>query len=134
LIVGLPVIGSLLAPAWPRRREGQWIDFGSVEALPLSAPRQLTATFQAKDGWYVRSVRRAVWVIRSDERRYTVFQPHCTHLGCAYRWEMEKREFVCPCHGGRFDISGQVIGGPPPRSLDTLATKVNEGKLFVQFV
>src|SRR5882672_12893058 len=87
LIVGLPVIGSLLAPALPRRREGQWISFGSVENLPLGAPRQLTATFQAKDGWYVRLVQHAVWVIRTDEQHYTVFHPRCTHLGCAYLWE-----------------------------------------------
>lgn len=134
LMVGLPVIGALLAPAWRRRREGPWIDFGSIEALPLGAPRQLTATFQERDGWYVRSVQQAVWVIRSDEQHYTVFHPRCTHLGCAYRWETEKHEFVCPCHGGRYDINGRVIGGPPPRSLDALATKVEGGKLFVQFV
>jgi menaquinol-cytochrome c reductase iron-sulfur subunit len=134
LIVGLPVIGSLGAPAWQRRREGQWIDFGSIENLPLGAPRQLRATFQARDGWYVRSVQQAVWVIRTDEQHYTVFHPRCTHLGCAYRWEAEKREFACPCHGGRYDITGRVIGGPPPRSLDTLTAKVEGGKLFVQFV
>lgn len=43
----------------------------------------------------------------------------CTHLGCIVKWIDESQEFLCPCHAGRFAASGQVLGGPPPRALDT---------------
>jgi menaquinol-cytochrome c reductase iron-sulfur subunit len=134
LMVGLPVIGSLLGPAFQRRKTEAWVDFGAIDALPLHEPRQLTATTQEKDGWYERPVQRAVWVTRTDATNCTVFHPRCTHLGCAYRWETEKRQFTCPCHGGTYDITGRVTGGPPPRSLVTLTAKVEAGKLYVRFI
>jgi Rieske Fe-S protein len=26
-------------------------------------------------------------------------------------------EFLCPCHGGIYDINGGYVGGPPPRDM-----------------
>jgi nitrite reductase/ring-hydroxylating ferredoxin subunit len=39
----------------------------------------------------------------------------CTHLGC--RLECQGREFICPCHGGRFSLQGTVLAGPPGQDL-----------------
>ena len=41
----------------------------------------------------------------------------CAHLGCPVRWFPEKHEFLCPCHGGLYDINGGYVGGPPPRGM-----------------
>ena len=35
--------------------------------------------------------------------------------------------FACPCHGSRFDRDGHVLGGPAPRGLDALETRVTVG-------
>ncbi len=40
----------------------------------------------------------------------------CTHLGCAVRHETEG--FICPCHGSRYDLAGEVLKGPAARNLD----------------
>jgi nitrite reductase/ring-hydroxylating ferredoxin subunit len=52
----------------------------------------------------------------------------CTHLGCVVAWQDQAGEFLCPCHGGRFSADGQVLGGPPPKPLETLL--VSGSKIF----
>lgn len=37
----------------------------------------------------------------------------CPHLGCKVRWEEDKRQFSCPCHGGVFQPDGTAVAGPP---------------------
>lgn len=60
-----------------------------------------------------------------------VLSPVCTHLGCLVNWHRKKKEFLCPCHGGRYDIEGRVLGGPPPRPLTRLPMKIEKGKLKI---
>ena len=53
----------------------------------------------------------------------------CTHLGCSLRLVGE--QLVCPCHGGRFSLRGEVLAGPPPRPLPWYDGGVNaEGQVF----
>ena len=39
----------------------------------------------------------------------------CTHLGCIVA--PSATGFQCPCHGSRFDVDGNVTGGPAPKPL-----------------
>ena len=55
----------------------------------------------------------------------------CTHLGCIIAWHPRAKEFICPCHGGRYDVNGNVVFGPPPRPLEKIQVKVRDGKVFV---
>lgn len=41
----------------------------------------------------------------------------CTHQGCHVFYNKNSNDFVCPCHGGTYNINGQVIAGPPPAPL-----------------
>jgi thiosulfate dehydrogenase [quinone] large subunit len=45
----------------------------------------------------------------------------CTHQGCTVGYNSADNTLDCPCHGGKFDPAngGKVLGGPPPRPLDT---------------
>lgn len=130
--VGVPVVGALGAPALPVRRPESWIDFGAIDGVPVGRPRKLVAEFQDQDAWYRHRVRRAVWVVRRSTDALTVFSARCTHLGCAYRWDDQRGQFACPCHGGTFAITGAVTGGPPPRPLIALDVKVEAGRLRVR--
>jgi carotenoid phi-ring synthase / carotenoid chi-ring synthase len=42
----------------------------------------------------------------------------CTHQGCHVAPTSDG--FLCPCHGGRFDLRGEPIAGPPKRALERL--------------
>ncbi|GAB6184143.1 QcrA and Rieske domain-containing protein [Thermodesulfovibrio hydrogeniphilus] len=59
--------------------------------------------------------------------------PVCTHLGCFVNFDRFSNEFVCPCHGGRYDIYGNVLSGPPKNPLQRLPVKIENNKLFVGF-
>jgi Rieske Fe-S protein len=66
-----------------------------------------------------------------------VLSNSCAHLGCPVRWLVNTDgvgEFLCPCHGGIYDINGGWVGGPPPRGMyHYTKVKVEEdGKLYVK--
>lgn len=62
---------------------------------------------------------------------FTALSAVCTHLGCIIKWIPEKEEFLCPCHGGRFAGDGKVLGGPPPKPLETIPVVVSCDKLLI---
>lgn len=41
----------------------------------------------------------------------------CTHMKCKLHWNPAEATWDCPCHGGRFDIHGAPLEGPPTRPL-----------------
>ncbi len=51
----------------------------------------------------------------------------CAHLGCPVRWVSAAERFICPCHGGVYNLLGVPVGGPPVRPLDRFETRVVSG-------
>lgn len=61
---------------------------------------------------------------RSIKPEFLVMVGICTHLGCSPTFRPEagapdigadwKGGFLCPCHGGRYDMAGRVYKGVPP--------------------
>jgi cytochrome b6-f complex iron-sulfur subunit len=41
----------------------------------------------------------------------------CTHNGCTISYGAGSETFICPCHGGTYDLNGNVIAGPPPYAI-----------------
>jgi menaquinol-cytochrome c reductase iron-sulfur subunit len=58
---------------------------------------------------------------------YIALTSRCAHLGCPVRYVSAAQRFVCPCHGGVYDIRGKVASGPPVRPLDRFYTRVYQG-------
>jgi menaquinol-cytochrome c reductase iron-sulfur subunit len=58
---------------------------------------------------------------------FVALSSRCMHLGCPVRYVPAAERFICPCHGGVYDFTGQVVGGPPVRPLDRFYTRVNNG-------
>jgi cytochrome b6-f complex iron-sulfur subunit len=61
-----------------------------------------------------------LWLANTDEGVYALYKV-CTHLGCLYNWNSQENKFICPCHGSQFELTGEFIQGPAPRSLDRFA-------------
>ena len=76
------------------------------------------------DGWKTYTETTTAWVILDNKRNVTAFSPFCTHLGCAYRWQADHKNFECPCHGSKFDLQGKVLIGPAERPLDRYPVKL----------
>ncbi len=141
-IVGIFVfIGAALAaalggfgiiPAIKKRTPG-WSDAGTVGDLPLDQPQERRFSEVVKSGWQSEKEERSVWIYKKPDGTVVAYSPNCPHLGCGYRWIAAHRRFECPCHGSVFDINGKVLAGPAPRPLDTLPTRLENGRLFVQY-
>jgi cytochrome b6-f complex iron-sulfur subunit len=70
-------------------------------------------------------------VLQSAPGEFVALSAVCTHLGCVVAWQEQAGEFLCPCHGGRFSAAGQVLGGPPPAPLETLAVELDGDQLKI---
>lgn len=70
-------------------------------------------------------------VLQPSPGEFHAFSAVCTHLGCIVQWLPEKREFLCPCHAGRFSPEGQVLSGPPPRPLERLPLVLADDRLLI---
>jgi cytochrome b6-f complex iron-sulfur subunit len=70
-------------------------------------------------------------VLQPEPGEFVALSAVCTHLGCVVAWQEQAGEFLCPCHGGRFSAVGQVLGGPPPSPLETLAVELDGDQLKI---
>jgi cytochrome b6-f complex iron-sulfur subunit len=61
----------------------------------------------------------------------TILSATCSHLGCLVNYHRSKKEFICPCHGGRYDLAGNNIAGPPPAPLTRLPSKIENNMVMV---
>jgi Rieske Fe-S protein len=59
-----------------------------------------------------------------------VFSSKCSHLGCIIR-NAEGNEFVCPCHGSKYNINGEAVRGPAQKPLPELKFKIDKKKIVV---
>lgn len=128
VVVGAPLVGYFLSPAW-KRKPPLLTPIAQVRDIPIDRPVFVTYEQRIRDGWYITTLSKGAWVVNRGGSRVTVFYPRCTHLNCPYYWDEEKQMFLCPCHGGRFDIDGEVLASPPPRPLDRLEFSIEDGSI-----
>lgn len=134
LLAGIPALRAFLSPAFRHRRQEKWIRLGDVDQFDPEVPTKVDFVDSVSDAWVETRRLRNVWIYTEDGETFKVYNGRCTHLGCNYFLDEEKTVFRCPCHTGFFDIkSGIVLGGPPPRPLDTLAVKVENGVLYAEY-
>src|SRR2546423_15493885 len=98
--LGSIITASLRIPAYlylfvrPRaRRQGLWVDAGTVDQFETGKPQEITVRRTRVDGWKVTSEKTTAWVVRSKASDLAAFSPWCTHLGCAYHWEDSRNQF-----------------------------------------
>ncbi len=132
VVLIIPLIGTIIGPSF-RSRKGAWAKVGDVASLPVGQPVSLKFPFKAEDAYIRETVTRDVWVIKHSSNSLTVFSPICPHLGCHYSWNPQAKKFMCPCHGSIYSMTGQVLGGPAPRPLDTLPIKIENGELYIEW-
>ena len=118
----------LLFPPKPRK-EDEWVEAAELASLPQGVPEEVLFPRSRVDGWKVAVEKTRAWLVRKPDGQVVAFAPQCTHLGCAYHWDVRAGNFLCPCHSSRFSIDGNVLGGPAPRPLDQYAVKIEAGKV-----
>jgi menaquinol-cytochrome c reductase iron-sulfur subunit len=132
VILAIPFLAALIGPIY-KKKKVPFVKAGQVASLSEGQPVNLRFQYQSKDAFIRQLVTHDVWVIKHSNTELTVFSPICTHLGCYYNWNAQAGQFICPCHGSHFSITGKVISGPAPRPLDTLPHKIENGAVYIKW-
>lgn len=69
-------------------------------------------------------------IVEHDGKKYGIYKDEtgkiyavstkCTHLGCQLEWNQDELSWDCPCHGSRFDYSGNLINNPAMKDLNNI--------------
>ena len=78
----------------------------------------------------VESTAGLFLVSRTSVNSFSAIDAVCTHEGCTITGA-DGEAFVCPCHGSRYNRSGQVLAGPARASLRRYASTFTDGVLTI---
>jgi Rieske Fe-S protein len=133
----LPSVGFALGPVF-EEVEQSWEPVGPPENFPddTYVPKVITLVDgigeTGKTTVYIRAYNPEIDTEPRDEYNgWIALSTRCMHLGCPVRFVAASERFICPCHGGVYDITGQVAGGPPVRPLDHFYTRERNGQVEV---
>ena len=135
----VPVLGGLvvalrtaLAPAYSERPKR--FPLCKLTDVPENDILERSVSFRMRLGARVEDFTRVVFVTKDPESgEVLALSGECTHLTCPVQKRDVKKikgddraPLACPCHGGRFSRTGEVLDGPPPRPLRRLKLQLPE--------
>ena len=127
LVAGFLVPGiRLFSPTGLRTKEVVYVPLMPEEDLPRSGVKKAELVYQVAG----KERKARVFVVSGTGDPF-VLSAVCSHLGCLVNYHRDQRAFVCPCHGGKYDLTGNNIAGPPPAPLSRYPVVIREGMLLV---
>ncbi|HDO21685.1 MAG TPA: ubiquinol-cytochrome c reductase iron-sulfur subunit [Nitrospirae bacterium] len=109
-----------------RKKELTFFYVTDEDMLPVKGVRQVSIEYSR----YSRPMRTKAYIVNTGSELFAL-SPVCSHLGCLVNWNWPRKRFLCPCHGGQYDITGNVIKGPPPAPLSRLPMKIDKEKVYI---
>jgi len=71
-------------------------------------------------------------VTRLTEARVVAVSRICTHEGCTVNLPVASLLTLdCPCHGSRFQVTGQVVNGPAARPLASFPAAIDGNEVVI---
>jgi menaquinol-cytochrome c reductase iron-sulfur subunit len=126
----LPALGFALGPIF-KSTPHHWETVGTVGTFSEDNYVPVVVTLTAgigqagKSTVYMRKFNPSIDTDPYDkDTPYIAISSRCAHVGCPVRWVDAAERFICPCHGGVYDLLGRRVGGPPVRPLDRFNTRV----------
>jgi menaquinol-cytochrome c reductase iron-sulfur subunit len=126
----LPALGFAIGPIFKKTPHtwetvGTTGDFNEDDYVPVTFTLTAGIGEAGKTTAYVRKFNPKIDTDPYDAGTpYIAISSRCAHLGCPVRWVAAAERFLCPCHGGVYDLLGRRVSGPPPRPLDRFYTRV----------
>jgi len=87
-------------------------------------PDESLSTIAPSQGKVIEYEDEPVAAYRDDEGRVHLHTAICPHLGCIVAWNEAERTWDCPCHGSRFQATGEVFAGPAEEGLAAVSPKI----------
>lgn len=67
--------------------------------------------------------------VMRDEHAVFALSLVCPHLGCTV--SVTADEIICPCHGSRFNLKGEVVQGPADKALARPGIEIRGKEVYV---
>jgi cytochrome b6-f complex iron-sulfur subunit len=72
------------------------------------------------------------WTLDADGTQWIALYQRCVHLGCTVPFRNDCFSFKCPCHGSHYNVDGEFLDGPAPRSLDRFQVHFDGENVIVE--
>jgi Rieske Fe-S protein len=118
-LLGAGFVSTVVAMAYPVWR--YLIPPASGEPVTQSVVAAQAAQVKPNSGLLFKFGSRPGLLIRTQDGELQAFNAVCTHLDCTVQYKPDTSQIWCACHNGLYDLSGNVVSGPPPRPLERLA-------------
>lgn len=127
----IPGVRFLADPLHRRRGKATFIRVAPYSAIPDEQPVRVPVVAIRQDAFtrHPPGPIGSVWLRRvenGDQPRVLALQVICPHLGCGVDYAATRGRFACPCHASDFMLDGSRVGGPAPRGMDELPSRISE--------
>lgn len=117
-VMAFPLI-KFVNPPTRSSEGGEWVDAGLASDIATAGSVSILS-----------SIGEPLLVINKGPDNIVALEKACPHLGCMV--EFAEGELLCPCHGAKFTLDGELIGGPSPRGLKRFEVQMRpDGHIFV---
>ena len=117
-LLGAGFVSTIVAVAYPVWRF--LIPPASGEPATQSVVAAQASQVKPNTGILFKFGSRPGLLIRNPDGGLQAFNAVCTHLDCTVQYKSDTSQIWCACHNGLYDLSGNVVSGPPPRPLERL--------------
>jgi glycine/D-amino acid oxidase-like deaminating enzyme/nitrite reductase/ring-hydroxylating ferredoxin subunit len=109
-----------LSAAWDYVRENSDYPFYLAKGYLAGADKDGLSAIGRGEGRIVRVEGKKAAAFCNDDGKTHVLSAVCPHLGCIVAWNEADRTWDCPCHGSRFQATGELMSGPAEQGLEKL--------------
>jgi glycine/D-amino acid oxidase-like deaminating enzyme/nitrite reductase/ring-hydroxylating ferredoxin subunit len=102
-------VHSIVTAGW------QWVASHLKSSLHSESPEVALG-----EGKIVEIDGEKVALYRDGRGALHALSASCTHMGCTVQWNRAAKSWDCPCHGGRYRPTGEVLCAPPTQALKRL--------------
>lgn len=114
-----------LYPARVTRRQLRYHPLLKEDDIPRQGVKRVHLAYHRGE----KTITMRVFLVNTGADLFAL-SASCSHLGCLVDWSRHKEQFICPCHGGKYDMRGNVIDGPPPLPLSRMPLKIEDGMVY----
>ena len=112
-----------LGGAWDYVKENMDFPYYMVRDRIIAAEARPVRSLKRGEGAILKVDGRRIAACRDLQGKIHTVSAVCTHMGCIVHWNAAERTWDCPCHGSRFQPSGEVLGGPAESPLEPLPSR-----------
>jgi len=141
-VAGIGALGSLVAmkQSWDPLPSVKAAGFTTLNMTDYKENELVTEKWRGKPIFVLKYTKDMISKLNDKQKgrsiqigddMFMVCLGLCTHLGCIPGYTPAEQSFLCACHGGMYDVTGDVTKAPPPRGLDIPPFKIDGTKLVL---